>query len=195
MVNYYLLLKPGIIFGNLVTLAAGFLLASKGNVNFGLFAATVFGLSLVIASACVFNNYIDRFIDQNMERTKNRPLATGVIKVRDAILFGVLLGIAGNLTLLMYTNGLTVAVANVGFFVYVFLYSFLKSRTVYSTLIGSVSGAIPPVVGYCAVSNQFDFAAGILFMMMIFWQMPHFFAIALWHFDDYAKAGIPVLPV
>ncbi len=193
MIDYYLLMKPGIIFGNVVTFAAGFLLASKGDIKMGLFFTTLLGLSLIIASACVFNNYIDRYVDKKMERTKKRALASGLIKGRDALAFAVLLGIAGNLTLFLYANGLTVAVANVGFVVYVFLYSFLKCRTTYSTLIGSISGAIPPVVGYCAVSNQFDLAAGILFIIMIFWQMPHFFAIGLWHIDDYAKAEIPIL--
>ncbi|NGX57542.1 MAG: Protoheme IX farnesyltransferase [Chlamydiae bacterium] len=195
MINYYLLMKPGIILGNLVTFAAGFLLASKGEFRIGLFVATLLGLSCIIASACVFNNYIDRDVDKKMERTKKRALALGTVKKHHAIFFAVLLGIAGNLILFIYSNGLTVAVTSVGFFVYVLLYSFLKYQTTYSTLIGSISGAVPPVVGYCAVSNQLDLAAGILFLMMIFWQMPHFFAIALWHFDDYAKAGIPVLPV
>lgn len=195
MINYYLLMKPGIIMGNLITFAAGFWLASRGDIKIDLFCATLLGLSLIIASACVFNNYIDRHIDQKMERTKDRALALGTIKGRDAILFGLLLGIAGNLTLLTYTNLLTVALANIGFCVYIFLYSFLKNQTSYSTLIGSIAGAIPPVVGYCAVSNQFDLAAGILLLLMIFWQMPHFFAIGLWHLDDYAKAGLPILPV
>jgi len=195
MINYYSLTKPGIIFGNLVTFVAGFLLAAQGVLHIGLFITSLLGLGFIIASACVFNNYIDRFIDQKMERTKDRGLASGLIKERNALLFAVMLGIIGNLTLYIYTNPLTVAVANVGFLVYVLVYSFLKYKTVHSTLIGSVAGAIPPVVGYTAVSNQLDAAAVVLFIMMIFWQMPHFFAIALWHYEDYAKAEIPVLPV
>lgn len=188
-------MKPGIIFGNLVTFGAGFLLASKGEINIRLFFTTLLGLSFIIASACIFNNYIDRYVDNKMERTRNRALATGKIRGRDAILFAVVLGGLGNFTLLAYTNILTLLVTNVGFFVYVFLYSFLKSQTTYSTLIGSIAGAMPPVVGYCAVSNQVDLAVGVLFFMMIFWQMPHFFAIGLWHLDDYSEAGIPILPV
>ena len=195
MINFYLLIKPGIILGNLITFAAGFFLASKGVFDIRLFIGTLLGLSCVIASACVFNNYIDRYIDQKMERTKNRVLATGSINAYNAYAFAVLIGLSGNLILLNSSNVLTTLLADLGFVVYVFLYSLLKSRTTYSTLIGSVSGAIPPVIGYTAVSNQIDAAAVILFYIMIFWQMPHFFAIGLWHQEDYTKAKLPILPV
>jgi heme o synthase len=195
MINYYLLTKPGIIMGNLITFAAGFLLASKGVIDFWLFFATLTGLTFIMASACVFNNYIDRQIDKKMERTKNRALVKGLISGRSAILFAIFLGIFGNLILLHYTNLLSVFVAGIGFFVYVVLYSLWKCRTIYGTAIGSIAGAIPPVVGYCAVSNYFDMGALILFTMLMLWQMPHFFAIAMLHFDDYVAAKIPVLPV
>ncbi|EFB40816.1 MULTISPECIES: heme o synthase [Parachlamydia] len=195
MINYYLLTKPKIVLGNLVTLAAGFLLASKGTIDFLLFFETLFGLSLIMASACVFNNYIDRQMDKKMERTKNRALVTGLISPRNALLFATLLEILGTAILYFFTNLLTVYVAAFGFFVYVILYSLWKRHTIYGTAIGSVAGAIPPVVGYCAVSNHFDMGATILFTLLVLWQMPHFFAIALYHFDDYSAAGIPVLPI
>lgn len=195
MINYYLLTKPGIILGNLLTVAAGFLLASKGEVDFRCFFATLLGLALIIASACVFNNYIDRQIDKKMARTKNRSLAKGLISGRRAIIFAVILEVLGNLILFLYTNLLTVFIAGVGFFVYVVLYSLWKGRTIYGTALGSIAGAVPPVIGYCAVSNHFDLGAFVLFMMMVLWQMPHFFAIALLHFDDYVAAKIPTLPV
>ncbi len=195
MINYYLLTKPGIILGNLITVAAGFLLASKGRMDLQLFFATLIGLAFIIASACVFNNYIDRPIDKKMERTKNRPLVTGLISGHNALAFGIILGIIGNVILYVYTNLLTVAVAAIGFFVYVFIYSLWKRHTIYGTAIGSIAGAVPPVVGYCAVSNHFDIGAGILFTMLVLWQMPHFFSIALYHFDDYKAAEIPTLPI
>lgn len=195
MINYYLLTKPGIILGNLITVAAGFALGSGGQFDVFLFLATLIGLALIIASACVFNNYIDRHIDKTMERTKNRALVNGLISGPNAFLFASFLGLIGGLILLVFTNPLTVAVAGIGFFVYVILYSSWKCRTVYGTAIGSIAGAVPPVVGYCSASGHFDAAAAILFVMMVFWQMPHFFAIALMHFDDYKKAGIPVLPI
>ncbi len=195
MINYYLLTKPGIILGNLITVAAGFLLASKGEINLPLFFETLLGIGCIIASACVFNNYIDRKTDEKMERTKNRALVTGLISGKNAIIFAIFLGIVGNLILFLFTNVLTVAVATMGFFVYVVLYSFWKCHTIYGTAIGSIAGAVPPVVGYCAVSHRFDIGALILFMMMVLWQMPHFFAIAMYHFEDYVNADIPVLPV
>jgi protoheme IX farnesyltransferase len=193
--TYYLLTKPGIIFGNVMTMICGMMLASKGHIDYGLFLATLIGLSSVIASACVFNNYIDRYIDQKMTRTKNRALARGSISIRQALLFATLLGLFGVLVLFLGTNFLTVAMSLLGFFVYVVLYSIWKRHSTYATIIGSVAGGMPPVVGYCAVSNCFDLGAFLLFMMVVLWQMPHFFAIALYRFDDYVAAAIPVLPV
>lgn len=193
--TYYLLTKPGIILGNLITTAAGFALMSKGHLDFWLFLTTLLGLSCVIASACVFNNYIDRNADKKMERTKNRALVQGLISGRSAIVFAILLGLCGLLVLALYTNLLTVFIVLAAFFVYVVLYSLLKYRTIYGTIIGSISGAVPPVVGYCAVSNRFDAGAIILFMIIALWQMPHFFAIAMYRFDDYVLASIPVLPI
>ena len=195
MINYYLLMKPGIIFGNLVTVAAGFILGGQGKFDLLLFIETLLGLSFIMASGCVFNNYIDKDIDKNMERTKNRALVTGLISVNKALFFATLLGFIGALLLFFFTNTLTLLVAITGFFIYVVLYSLWKCHTVYATAIGSLAGAIPPVVGYCSASNHFDLAAGILILMMVFWQMPHFFSIALYRYDDYKKAGIPVLPV
>lgn len=195
MINYYLITKPGIIMGNLFTLAAGFMLASKGIPDPQLFLITLLGLGFIIASACVFNNFIDRQLDVKMERTKQRPIASGLISGRNAIAFATILAFVGNVILGVYTNLLTVSIAAIGFFIYVVLYSMWKSRTIYATAIGSIAGAIPPVVGYCAVSNQFDLGAALLFMMLVLWQMPHFFSIALYHFRDYSRANIPLLPI
>jgi protoheme IX farnesyltransferase len=190
-----LLTKPGIVMGNAITTAGGFALASKGGFDFLLFLIVMVGLSLIIASACVFNNVIDRVADAKMERTKNRPLVTGLIAVQTALVFAVALLFAGTAFLAVFTNLLAVFTALFGFFVYVLLYSFTKYQTIYGTLIGSIAGAVPPVIGYCAVSNQLDAGAWILFAMMTVWQMPHFFAIAIYRMDDYAAASIPVLPL
>jgi protoheme IX farnesyltransferase len=193
--TYISLTKPGIIFGNVITAAGGFFLAAKVHNNLWLFLATMIGLSLVIASGCVFNNYIDRSIDEKMTRTKNRALVKKLIPSRNAIIYGILLGLFGVLLLSFYTNLLTVFLALAGFFFYVVLYGIWKRRSVYGTIIGSVSGAVPPVAGYCAVTNRFDSGAIILFMILVLWQMPHFYAIALYRLHDYAAAKIPVLPV
>lgn len=193
--TYYLLTKPGIILGNLITTVGGFCLASRGSFNSWLFLAMFAGLGLVIASACVFNNYIDRKADAKMSRTKNRPLVTGIISGSKALIFAVTLGFLGILILAFYTNLLAVLLALLGFLIYVGLYSFWKYRTTYATLVGSISGALPPVIGYTAVSNQLDMGAFLLFALLVLWQMPHFFSIAMYRFDDYAAASVPVLPI
>lgn len=193
--TYYLLTKPGIIMGNAITAVAGFLLASKGHVDLLLLLKIVVGLSLVIASACVFNNYVDRDLDEKMERTKERALVTGVISGQRACLFAAGLGCIGFLVLAVCTNVLAVIVAFTAFFIYVVLYGFWKRRKTIATLVGSVAGAIPPVVGYVAVSNQIDMGAWLLFSILVLWQMPHFFAIAMYRLEDYKAASVAVLPV
>lgn len=193
--GYYSFTKPGIIRGNVLSASAGFLLAARGQVNVGLFAAAIGGLSLVIASACVFNNYIDRGIDSKMARTKQRALVQGSISGRSAVIYASLLGVAGGVVLVAYAGGLSALLALFGFVMYVVVYGFWKRRSTLGTVVGSVSGAVPPVVGYCAVTNRFDTAALLLFLMLVFWQMPHFFAIAMYRVKDYASAGLPVLPV
>lgn len=193
--KYYYLTKPGIIYGNSLSVIAGFFLASRGNFNPLLFVATLVGLALVMASGCVFNNYLDRGIDEKMERTKRRAFVTKKIPTNHGLLFGTLLGLVGFGLLYLFTNLLTTVIAAVGFFFYVLLYTPLKPKTVYGTLIGSVAGAVPPVVGYVAVTNHFDMAAFLLFLLLVLWQMPHFYSIAIFRITDYKQAGIPVLPI
>ncbi|MCU0124677.1 heme o synthase [Pseudomonas vlassakiae] len=188
--------KPGIIFGNVLSVAGGFFLASKGHVDFALFLAVVIGTSLVVASGCVFNNCIDRDIDHKMERTKNRVMVQGGMSLTLALVYATLLGVAGFSLLYVQANPLSAFCALIGFIVYVGFYSlWLKRKSVHGTLVGSLSGAMPPVIGYCAVSNSFDLAAVTLLVMFSLWQMPHSFAIAIFRFKDYSAANIPVLPV
>jgi protoheme IX farnesyltransferase len=194
--HYYSLTKPGIIYGNLVTLLGGFLLASRHAFDVLLLLYTAIGMSLVIACGCVLNNIIDADIDQLMERTKNRLIARGIISVKAALIYAVVLGILGFLLLVFQTNALTVIIAFVGLFFYVVLYSlWFKRHSVFGTLVGGVAGAVPPVIGYLAVTNHFDSGAVILFLILFFWQMPHSYAIAVYRLKDYKAAAIPVLPV
>ena len=193
--RYLLVTKPGIIFGNLISVVGGFFLASKGSLELDIFLATLVGVSLVIASGCVFNNYIDRDIDCLMERTRNRVLVQGLIGPRATLRYATGLGVVG-VALLYWVNPLSAALGGLGFVVYVGLYTlWLKRRSVYGTLVGSLSGATPPVIGYCAVSNEFDSGALILLLIFSLWQMPHSYAIAIFRFKDYQAAAIPVLPV
>ncbi|AVF35590.1 heme o synthase [Rahnella sikkimica] len=197
MIKQYLqVTKPGIIFGNLISVIGGFLLAAKGSIDFPLFLATLVGVSLVVASGCVFNNFIDRDIDRIMERTKNRVLVKGLIPPKTTLVYATILGIAGFALLYIGANPLAMWLAVMGFVIYVGVYSlYMKRNSVYGTLIGSLSGAAPPVIGYCAVSGQFDTGALILLLIFSLWQMPHSYAIAIFRFKDYQAAGIPVLPV
>jgi protoheme IX farnesyltransferase len=150
----------------------------------------------VIASGCVFNNYIDRDIDVLMERTKKRALVTGSIPPTYALLYGAILALLGIGVLTFFTNSITVLVSILGLFVYVIIYSlWLKRTSVHSALIGGISGAVPPVVGYLAVSGTIDTGAVLLFIVLALWQMPHSFAIAIYRLNDYTAARIPVLPV
>ena len=194
--EYYTLVKPGIIYGNLVSVVAGFFLASHGHVQVALFAFTLLGIALVIACGCVVNNYIDRDIDALMERTKGRALVKGTIPERAALIFATILGIIGVGILGYFTNILTVIIALVGLFAYLIPYSLWSKRhTVHATLIGTISGAVPPVVGYCAVSDRLDMAALLLFLILVIWQIPHALAIAIYRYKDYSAASIPVLPI
>jgi protoheme IX farnesyltransferase len=193
--TYYGLTKPGIIRGNLLTAAAGFLLASPGHVRLGLLLATLIGTSLVIASACVVNNYIDREIDAKMTRTKNRAFVKGRIRPRSAGIYAVGLGLPGFVVLGFYTNMLTVFIGLAGWLFYVVIYGIAKRRSVHGTVVGSISGATPVVAGYTAVTGRLDSGAFILFLILVLWQMPHFYSIATYRFNDYGAAGLPVLPV
>ncbi len=193
--EYYRLAKPGIVYGNLITASAGFFLASKGNINFQLLVATLIGIALIIGSSCVFNNYIDRGIDEKMPRTKNRALVKGTVSPRNALIYATVLGILGFLVLAIYTNFITVIIGSIGVFFYIVMYSIWKRRSIYGTIVGSVSGAVPIVAGYTAVTNHFDMGAFLIFMILVLWQMPHFYAIAIYRLKDYTAAKIPVLPV
>jgi protoheme IX farnesyltransferase len=195
--DYYKLAKPGIIYGNILTTIAAFLFAARWHFTLpllGTFVATIFGLSCVIGSACVFNNYLDRNIDKKMERTSNRALVTGTISVRNALIYGAILGLVGIFLLYFHVNALSAALGAFGFLTYVFVYGFVKRKSDWGAVIGSVPGAVPIVVGYTAVTNHLDPVAWILFAVLVAWQMPHFYSIAVFRLEEYKAAGIPVLP-
>jgi protoheme IX farnesyltransferase len=192
--DYYWLVKPGIVYSNVMAAAAGFLLGSKWQFRFITFIAALIGTSLVVACGCVLNNYMDRGIDKKMSRTKKRALAAGRISGKAALAYAAGLGIAGFAVLGAYTNGITVGVGAVGLFAYVVLYGAGKRRSTHGTLIGTISGATPLVAGYTAALDRLDRGALVLFLIMVCWQMPHFYAIALYRLKDYQSAGLPVLP-
>ncbi|MBU3847877.1 MAG: heme o synthase [Candidatus Acinetobacter avistercoris] len=194
--KYLFLTKPGILFGNFVTTLGGYFLATQGSVDFLLLLLTLLGTTLVVASGCVVNNVIDQDIDHKMQRTKNRALVKKTISVPVAYVFALVLGLIGFSILWFWVNAYAFLFAVIGFVVYVGFYSLWTKRTsIHQTVVGSLSGASPPVIGYTAVSGQFDVAALLIFIVYAFWQMPHSWAIAIYRFDDYKNAGIPILPV
>lgn len=192
---YYKLTKPGIIYGNTLTAIAGFFVASHGKIDPLLLLFLVLGLALVIASACVLNNILDRNIDKKMKRTKTRALATGEITVKNAAVFSAVLGLLGFGLLFYFVNVLAVWLGVAAYVLYIAAYGIAKRKTVHGTLVGSIPGAVPPVAGYVAVTNAIDGTALLLFFILVLWQMPHFYAIALFRLKEYQAANIPVLPL
>lgn len=194
--TYYSLTKPGVLYGNALTAAAGFLLASRGNIDVWLFLALSVGTTLIIASACVLNNYLDQDIDKKMARTKQRALVRGDIPGKNAVIFSIILGVVGLLILTLFTNPLVVAIGVIGFVDYVLLYGMLSKRlSIHGTLVGSISGAAPILAGYCAVTGVLDVGALIVFAILFLWQMPEFYSIAIYRHDEYKAAKIPVMSV
>jgi heme o synthase len=193
--TYYYLTKPGIVYGNAIAACAGYFFGSSGMPSLPVFLAMLIGICAVMASACVYNNVIDSDIDALMERTKKRAVATGKVSALHALLFANILLVIGVLLLVFGTNTLTAMVAVAGHIAYVVLYGYAKRKTVHGTLVGTLSGSTPPVIGYVAATGSLDLTALLLFVILAAWQMPHFYAIAIFRRDDYASAGIPVLPV
>ena len=194
--KYLFLTKPGILFGNFVTTLGGYFVAAQGSVDFLLLLLTLLGTTLVVASGCVVNNVIDQDIDQKMQRTQNRALVKKTISVPVALVFSLVLGLVGFGILWFWVNAYAFLFAVIGFVVYVGFYSlWTKRTTIHQTIVGSISGAAPPVIGYTAVVAQFDMGALLIFLGYALWQMPHSWAIAIYRFDDYKNAGIPILPV
>lgn len=194
--SYLNLAKPGIVLGNALSMVGGYFLGWRGIFEPLEFLGALGGISLVVASAGAVNNVIDRDIDKLMARTRTRPTANGDLGLVEALLVAGALGLAGFAILAWTTNLHALLAAAIGFAVYVGPYTlWLKRRSVHGTLVGSVSGAMPPLVGYAASSGVFDPTALLLVLTFGFWQMPHSWAIGIFRADDYRVAGIPLLPV
>lgn len=192
---YYRLTKPGIVYGNVFHAIVGLLLAYHAGITAWNSVGLILGIALIIASACVANNILDRTIDQKMQRTKQRALVTGSIEETQAILYALILLTIGVVVMLRMTNWLTLILSLIAYVWYVWIYGWAKRNTWWSTLIGTVPGAIPIMAGYTAIAGQIGITAWIAFALLVFWQMPHFYAIALYRQKEYAAAGLPVISV
>ncbi|CAN7305059.1 heme o synthase [Paenibacillus sp. LjRoot153] len=195
--EFYRLVKPGIIYSNLMTAFAGYWLAAQWDVDWIHLIMTMLGTALVMAGGTVLNNYLDREMDAKMERTQNRALPSGRLTANFVLGYGIILGTIG-LGVLYFgaQSPLATLIGLLGLFLYVWLYTaWFKRTSVWSTFVGAFSGATPPVIGYCAVSGTVDLGAILIFLFLFLWQPPHFWALGIRRMEEYRAAGFPLLPV
>ncbi|MFK5635397.1 MULTISPECIES: heme o synthase [unclassified Ornithinimicrobium] len=194
--DYVALTKPRIIELLLVTTFPVMFLAERGIPPVWLIAATLVGGTLAAASANVLNCFLDRDIDAQMHRTSNRPLVTGVISPRNAVIFGVVLGVASVLWLGLLVNWFSAWLGLGAIALYVVFYTLiLKRRTSQNIVWGGVAGCMPVLIGWSAVTDSLSWSAVILFLVVFFWTPPHYWPLSMRFRDDYAAAGVPMLPV
>ncbi|GAB1646138.1 heme o synthase [Krasilnikovia sp. MM14-A1259] len=193
---YVALTKPRIVELLLVTTVPAMMLAADGWPDFGLVAVVLIGGSLAAGAASALNCYIDRDIDQLMRRTKRRPLPAHTVTPRAALVFGLVLAAVSLVLMAVFTNWLATALTAAAIVYYDLVYTlWLKRRTPQNTFWGGVCGAAPVLIGWAAVTGSLAPGGWALFAVVFFWQMPHFYALAITYKDDYARAGIPMLPV
>ena len=195
LLDFVSLTKPRLNLLVLLTTLGGLYIASPAGVPTALLLHTMIGTALVAGGAAALNQVWERDTDRLMRRTSWRPLASRRLQVVEGAWFGIALGTAGLLELVLAVNITAAWVAAVTLISYVLFYTPLKTRSSLSTLVGAVPGALPPVIGWAAANGRIDLPAIVLFGIVFFWQMPHFLAIAWIHRADYARAGIPLLPV
>ena len=193
---YVALTKPRIIELLLVTTVPTMFLAQGGLPPLGLVIATLVGGTLAAGSANTINCFVDRDIDRLMHRTRHRPLVTGAVSPRGALVFGVLLGAASVALLALLVNLLSAGLALVAILFYVFVYTIgLKRRTSSNIVWGGAAGCMPVLIGWAAVTNGLTWAPVMLFLVIFFWTPPHYWPLSMRYRDDYSAAGVPMLPV
>ncbi|MGH9714109.1 MAG: heme o synthase [Candidatus Acidiferrales bacterium] len=192
---YVVLTKPDVTFLVVITTVAGFYLGSRGPLNWSLLMHTLFGTLLVAGGTAALNQYFERRMDALMRRTAARPLPAGLLQPREVLIFGVVTIVLGSAWLALAVNALAAFLALATTLLYLGLYTPLKTRTTLATAVGAFPGALPPLIGWAAVRGSLSIEAWILFAILFFWQFPHFFAIAWMYREDYARAGIRMLPV
>lgn len=193
--SYIALTKPDVSFLVVLTTLAGYALGAAGPLDWMRMAHTVIGTTLVAAGTSALNHYLERDSDARMRRTASRPLPSGAIAPAEALWFGGSLIAVGTIELLLATNALAAALALLTSLMYLGIYTPLKTRTTAATLIGAVPGALPPVIGWAAARGSLGAGAYVLFAILFLWQVPHFHSISWVYREDYARAGIRMLPV
>jgi protoheme IX farnesyltransferase len=193
--DFVALTKPGITFMVAVTAAVGFYVASQGVFDWKVLLHLVTGTILSAAGAAALNMLLEREADAKMDRTKGRPLPAGRMTAAEAAVFGVLFAVAGVAYLAVLVNLLTAALSLATIASYIGIYTPMKRKTSLCTLVGAVPGALPPVMGWAAARGSLDAGAAVLFLVLFFWQLPHFLALAWMYREDYARGGFPMLTV
>jgi heme o synthase len=192
---YIALTKPDVTFLVALTTVAGFYLGSRGPLDWVLLLDTLGATLLVAAGTAALNQYVEREMDSLMRRTAARPLPSGALQPREVLIFGTTSIVLGCLWLLLAVNWLAALVALMTSLLYLGLYTPLKTRTTLSTAVGAIPGALPPLIGWAAAHGSLSLGGWVLFGILFFWQFPHFMAIAWMYREDYARAGIQMLPV
>jgi len=195
LADLYELTKPGITRLVLITTAVGFYLGSSGSLDWVLLLNVLLGTGLLAAGTNALNQWAERGVDAEMKRTRGRPLPAGRLRSSTALVFSVGISVAGTVYLALLVNLLTSFLGAAALLIYIFAYTPLKRRSWWCTVVGAVPGAIPPMMGWTAVTGSLDVLAWVLFGIVFLWQMPHFFAIGWIYRLDYARAGFPMLPV
>jgi heme o synthase len=192
---YVVLTKPDVTFLVVITTVAGFYLGSQGPLDWPVLLHTLGGTLLIAGGTAALNQYIEREMDSVMRRTASRPLPSGTLQPREVLTFGVTAIVLGAAWLLLAVNWLAALVAVMTSILYLGLYTPLKTRTTLSTAVGAIPGALPPLIGWAAARGSLSLGGWVLVAILFFWQFPHFMAIAWMYREDYARAGIQMLPV
>ena len=194
--SYYQLCKPNVVYMMLICAFVGMLLAEDSISSFGYLIVALLGIAFCAASAAAINQVIDRNTDASMTRTDQRPLPKGELSATHASLFALIIGILGSCILYFFVNTLTMILTLVSLVGYAFIYTvYLKRATPQNIVIGGLAGAAPPLLGWSSVSNTIDPYALLLVLIIFVWTPPHFWALAIYRKDEYAKESIPMLPV
>ena len=192
---YVALTKPDVSFLVLITTAAGYYMGVRGPVSWLHMSHVIFGTLLIAAGTAALNHYLERESDRYMRRTASRPLPSGVLQPGRALAFGVALAMAGAVDLYLAAGLLASGLGVLTCLSYLLAYTPLKKRTVWATFVGAFPGAVPPLIGWAAATGSLDRGAWLLFGILFLWQFPHFYAISWMYREDYARAGILMLPV
>jgi len=194
--QYYKLTKPKVVYLIVFTAMVGMLLAVDGAVPLDIFVFGLLGIGLAAASGAAINHVVDEHIDQIMERTRNRPVASGELSQRAALIFALSIGGIGIMILVLFVNLLTAILTFFSLVGYALIYTmYLKRATPQNIVLGGAAGAAPPLLGWTAVTGQVETEALLLFLIIFIWTPPHFWALAIRRREEYAKADIPMLPV